>query len=555
MGTDRKEPLEFSDYAAVPKRRWRWVLILTVVCLLAAGLYAKASPKKYTSTALVEVSAVQDNTNAVGGRTSGSVNMDNEAQIAQSVAVASAATKRSHSNVSPEVWAGRISVAVPPNTTFLQISCTTSTARSAQLCAQTTAEAFLSNRLTTAATTITAVQLTDQSRLSGLQTSMQHLRGLVGRLPKTSPKRPALLSQIHHDQSLAGALSTQLNDGATTLANLSPAAVGGIVTPATRPSSASSPRLRLLLPSGLVAGLVLGLIAAFVVEARDRRLRQARDVERYVGLPVLADLTSISSKDFSRVVSDQSETARQLSVLAQELGAALNEPNAVLVVASTSRSYGNGLVAANLAATLARTRGPAVLVLTGGSASPVLGSLGVEPGAGLAEVLSGAATLEAALVPAPGIARLTVLGPGEHREAVDLGERGPLLAEYATLVSELQSLATYVVIEVDASRTGDDAFGLCEFGRFGIVTVEAKATRNEDAERAIDRLERLGLSLRGAVLAPVPSAPSRHRPDATAVRQVTNQAPALTLHGPISDQPLELEKTQSFEVTPSGAGQ
>ena len=53
-------------------------------------------------------------------------------------------------------------------------------------------------------------------------------------------------------------------------------------------SSARGSHLWLLIgSSGLLAGLIVGLLTAFVVDQRKGRLYSARDVERFLGLPVL----------------------------------------------------------------------------------------------------------------------------------------------------------------------------------------------------------------------------------------------------------------------------
>src|SRR5260370_32744371 len=80
--------LELTDYARVLHRRWATVLGFTVIGLVLAGAYYFVSPRTYAATALVQVNALQTTENALGGRTSGPVNMDNENQIVQSASAA-----------------------------------------------------------------------------------------------------------------------------------------------------------------------------------------------------------------------------------------------------------------------------------------------------------------------------------------------------------------------------------------------------------------------------------------------------------------------------------
>ena len=135
MAVARPDSLQLSDYLGVLRRRWWIVVALVIVGVGLAGAYVKAAPKSYTAAALVQVNPLSNNATAAAGRTSGAVNMDNEAQIAQSNTVASAAAQALHSPLQPQALVKHISVAVPANTTFLQISCKSSKARGAAACA------------------------------------------------------------------------------------------------------------------------------------------------------------------------------------------------------------------------------------------------------------------------------------------------------------------------------------------------------------------------------------------------------------------------------------
>src|SRR6266567_1022062 len=137
---------ELADYASVLRRRWRTVAVWAVIGLVLAGAYLVVGPKKYTATVLVQVNALPDNANAVGGRTGGPVNMDNEGQSVQSAAVASIVKARTHNPLSVTDLVRHIHVTVPPNSTYLQITCDAPSALGAQQCANATGRAYLFNR-------------------------------------------------------------------------------------------------------------------------------------------------------------------------------------------------------------------------------------------------------------------------------------------------------------------------------------------------------------------------------------------------------------------------
>ena len=122
----RSESFEVTDYVAVLRRRW-WI-VFGMVCLgtLGAAAYVAVTPKSYTATSLVQVSAnAANNNNVAGSRTATgpTVNMDNEAQVVQSTTVAAQAAKYLNSKRSAQQLSKQVSVSVPANTSFLDISC------------------------------------------------------------------------------------------------------------------------------------------------------------------------------------------------------------------------------------------------------------------------------------------------------------------------------------------------------------------------------------------------------------------------------------------------
>jgi uncharacterized protein involved in exopolysaccharide biosynthesis len=121
------DSLEFAGYLGVLRRRWWVVLVLACVGILAAGAYIAKAPKAYTATATVNVTPTgvsQTQGGAVaGGRTSGVVNLDTEAQIVKSSSVAAIAARALHTPLTPTALLQNVSVAVPANSSVLQVSC------------------------------------------------------------------------------------------------------------------------------------------------------------------------------------------------------------------------------------------------------------------------------------------------------------------------------------------------------------------------------------------------------------------------------------------------
>jgi len=183
------------------------------------------------------------------------------------------------------------------------------------------------------------------------------------------------------------------------------------------------------------------------------------------------------------------------------VAAALGEGSHVVLVAGASPGPAASVVAANLAATLARTHSEAVLVCAAlrDSVAPEL--FGLAEGRGLAEVLAGQATVgDVARGPAsaPG---LWVIPPGADTS----------LAEYnlqhdtaKALTAQLRRDARFVVIEVQSAEDGPDTLALAEFADAALLTVETQRTRRQDADGVLRQLRQMRTQLLGvAVLPPV----------------------------------------------------
>ena len=118
------------------------------------------------------VTATSGTTNQVAnGRTTGAVNLDTQAQVVQSSAVAQAAAKLMHATDTVPQLLGRVSVAVPANSQVLAISCQASTPDKAASCAQSFAQAYLSYSSATTTASVNSQISALQSRITALQSA------------------------------------------------------------------------------------------------------------------------------------------------------------------------------------------------------------------------------------------------------------------------------------------------------------------------------------------------------------------------------------------------
>ena len=494
------DALEAADYTGVLRRRWLIVVGGAALGLVGALAYVAVAPKSYVATAGVYVTTTGADVGAgiQGNRIGNShVDLDTEAQVITSGVVATRAGRMMHSSLSPAVLAGEIVVTVPPNSQILNITCTASTPAGAATCANDFAAAYLLNRRISAAAALGARIHGLQGKISSLQKSTAKLQTAIGGLPANSATRLGDQAAVAANKARVHSLSDQV----TKLTGLAANVRGGhVITVATAPGKPDWPDKSLVVPSGLVAGLLLGLTIPFLWERRVRRLYGAGDVERLLGLPVVL---SLPRKAFGRQVSlasPRSRTGRAFTELAHTVAGSLgNEGSHVVLVAGATPGPGTSVVAANLAAALARIRGEAVLVCADlrDSVAPEL--FGLPGGHGLAEVAAGLATVGEVVSGPPGLPGLWVIPPGSD---VSLAEYHLQYDTARALTSQLRRDARFVVIEAQAGDEGADSFALAEFADTAVLTLEVERVRRDEAGLAIRRLGRIRVPVLGAAVIP-----------------------------------------------------
>jgi capsular polysaccharide biosynthesis protein/Mrp family chromosome partitioning ATPase len=495
--SSREDHFELADYLSVLRRRWWIVLVLTLVGVLVGGIYAKVAPKTYTGSVLVQVNPLPISSNATTGRTAGSVNMDNEAQIVQSETVASQAARLLHSPLSAQDLVKQVKVSVPPNTTYLQINCKAPSATGAAQCASAFASAYLTYRQSSAVSAVSSTLTALDKRISSLQTQIRIAKTQLASLPANSSQATATQLQLSFDNTSISAAETSANNENSLLASLNQTqAVGSIATPATPPTTPTSPRLLLLGPSGLLAGLLIGLLTAFFVDRRDTRIHTARDVDRYLDVPVLLDAAPKKTALQSGLASPRSKIGQAFTELGQYVAGALGEGNHVLLVVGTSAGPGGSLVSANLAAALARTRAEVVLVCADARMiTPQL--LGIGDGPGLSELLAGRATVSDVARRPPDLARLRVITPGGDSLSDLLYLQHDACGR---MLAELHRGARYVVVETQSVGDDADAFTLAQFADAALLAVEVGGSTRPDVLDCVQRLDRLRTPVLGATV-------------------------------------------------------
>jgi Mrp family chromosome partitioning ATPase/capsular polysaccharide biosynthesis protein len=489
---------ELTDYASALRRRW-WVVVgCACVGLAIAAAAIKLAPKTYTATASVSVNALPTDTRVLPG---GTVDMDTEAQLATSPAVATAAAKQLPFAASPGGLANDVTVTVPPNTTLLQISCQLSKSGRASECANAFASAYLTVRRTDAITMLQGQLTALKSKADALLPQIAQLHSSTHGLSGSSSGAIARRLQVRAADGELNAVLGRINYVSSQLAGLegpNDTVAGNQVTSARPPKSASSPKKSLFLPSGLAAGLIIGLILAFWLALRDKRLHGPRDVERASGASVLLDLTGERAILEDPPVSGSRQVAAFAQV-AEYVASAATRDSYVVLVAGATPDAGTSIVAANLAAALSELRPDVFLVAAAQGAPGAPRLLGVDSRRGLAQVLDGGGALDKVARRPSEFLDLRVIGPGTVHSAT--GPRQNYDAR-RDLMAELRSQARYAIVESPLGSGTSTAFALAEFADAAIVVVEASHTTRSELDAWLRHLARVRVPVLGAVLVP-----------------------------------------------------
>jgi capsular polysaccharide biosynthesis protein/Mrp family chromosome partitioning ATPase len=492
---------ELADYGAMLRRRWWVVVVLALLGIAAAAVAVKVTAKSYTATASVYVSRLSTDSGRPLQGAGGPVNLDNEAQIVRSQAVAELAAKRLRASLSAQRLAGRVTVTVPPNTTVLDIACRAPTAVGSAACANAFAAAYLAVRLSAAESIVTGAIAGLQSKADLITRKIGTLNGQHFRRRSSPASKFIRKIEIRAESNQLSAVLSRVNVLTAELATLQApdsTLAGQVINPAAPPRSPSSPKTTLLLTSGLVGGLIVGLLAAFFMDARDERLRAAADVERFLDIPVLSSLRREQVGAIAEPASAGSPRAQAFAELAESIVAA-GDGGLLLLVAGASPDAGVSFVAANLAAVLSQLQPDVLLVCAAPASSVTQQVLGVEHHRRPAELRAGDATIDDVAQTVANVANLRVIGLGTNddgtlsRGDVDVRSR---------LKVDLRSQARYVIVEAPLTIGSSEALSLTELAGAAIIVIETSSTKRSDAKAWVRRLERLRVPVLGAVVVP-----------------------------------------------------
>jgi capsular exopolysaccharide synthesis family protein len=287
-------------------------------------------------------------------------------------------------------------------------------------------------------------------------------------------------------------------------------------TTADPPGSPSSPRPKLSIAAGILAGLILGVASAFGLQALDPRVRRETQLRELFSLPFLARVPKerpgggpLDPDGLSPAALEAYRTLRgTLAAAGTDASGHMS-----LLITGSSPSEGKTTTAINVATSLAQS-GKRVILIEADLRRPSIGqAVGLRPPYGIGGVLIGEVALADALVTSD------ALGPNLQMLLVE--HAGTYLADRLSLPSarqilaEARAMADYVVVDSPPLTEVIDALPLAREVDAVVVIARLGVSRINKLQELGEQLAQQRITPAGIVVVGVdrPSKSSYYVPD------------------------------------------
>jgi capsular exopolysaccharide synthesis family protein len=454
-----------ARYVETIRERWRLILLAVIATTAVAVLYVTFATKAYQAEAdllITPVSSTDITLTSLGllrDSTDPTQPVETAARLVTNVDVARLARKELKTNETANELLSHVSVAPVAGSNIVSITASATSPGQARDLANAFAAAVVEDR------TALMHQQIDQA-LPGLEAQL-------AKAPEQAVGPNTLGAVVVELQTL------QESDDPTIR----------VETTADAPTAPSSPKPTLSIVGGIIAGLALGIGAAFAAQGLDPRLRRESQLRRLYRLPILARIPKegrstqgkpLNPRHTSPVTSEAYRTLRSTIQASRAAGPG----GRVIVVTGPSPSEGKTSTAVSLAASLALS-GSRVMLIEADLRRPSLSEvLQTSPeNGGVVGVLIENVSLRDALMTTP------LYGPNLQVLLADY--EGSWIAELFSipaaiqLVEDARGLADYVIIDSPPLNEVVDALPLARHADDVLIVVRLGQSR-------LDKIAQLG---------------------------------------------------------------
>lgn len=488
-------PQTLRNFVRVLTRRVPWVIVVTVLAIAVSFGISAAQKKQYSASA--QLLLQPSGSAAINGNQQSISPTDvlTELQLVTSIPVKARA--REKLGFVPNVSDSEVG-----ETNVINVTVTARSPEQAARAANTYANLFVEYQQSNAVKSISSAEQQYQSQINAITAQIAALQASSASAPPSSTAAANASSTLAALNSQEAVLKEQL-------AQLQIAATqtpGGVqvVSPATVPTSPSSPRPLRDALLGLVIGLILGIAAAFMAEYFDNKVYTKEDAERLAGAPVLAMIPKLKrwkKADQPLVIAELepfSPVTESYRALRTSLQFVCNDKlTKQVLVTSASGAEGKTSTVANLAVVLA-TAGERVVVVGCDLRRPRIGKfLRHAESPGFTSVLVGQADLGEALAPIDNVPGLFLLdsGPIPPNPAELLGSE-----KSAEILDSLAAECDTLLIDSPPLLPVADGLILARDADAVLLVIEAGVTKRAELRRACELLAQVNARPTGLIL-------------------------------------------------------
>lgn len=484
---------DFRRVLRIARRRWAWLLFVPLVCSAVAFTVARSESKVYQAAADIRING-NDIATDVALITSQQVN---------------AAARDRIGDESVNV----LSVSASPigDTQLARITSRATTPELAALAANEWAGAFadLRNEGQTADLVSELDGLLEASEL--LLPDLLDIEDRIAELEAIeapSPSERSQLADLRSRESLLQSQQRNLVDRATAIQTqlITTPVIVTTTNQASEPRQPAEPKPMRQAVFGLLGGLFLGILAAGLAELLDDRIWEPSDLASASGwLPVLASIPSLNRAARTNPMTvtlarPQHPASEAFSMLGRTLRHGESRGAFPMILTTSAQpNEGTSLIASNIAAAFAQLGERVVLVDFNFREQGSVRPFGVDGSAGVRDAIeSGRPFLDFVQpVAAPGREGLFVLSAGTTSLEPGNLTTWPRMGES---LERLRGEFDRIIIDGGALLVGTEAVSLAENADGVCLVARYRATRGRDIERALGRLDQIGVAELGVVI-------------------------------------------------------
>ena len=486
-------------------RRWLWLLIASA--MLAGGaafLVSNALPKVYEAKVVLIVGQSLQSTSPDYTQLLASQRLSQTyADLATTGSLLARVIDIEGLDLAVQALRAQVKADAPQNSTLVTITVTNPDPSKVAAIANTFAAQLIASSPAVAGRNSAVQQFVDrdlgsiQTQIEGLQTEAERLVGLQLRTLAEDDQLQALQGRL---VSLRSTYATLLQYSSTSGSNLLT-----VVDPATAPFEPSGPRVLLNTLIAVLAGILLAIGAAYIVEFLDDTLKSPGHVEAVTGLPTLGAIMLIKG-DKKRapiyrlvaILYPRSQAAESFRTLRTNIEfASLDTPARTILITSAIPGEGKTTSASNLAAVFAQA-GHATILVDVDMRKPGVHKIFDLPNTqGLTQLLRSDET---------SIQDVAQKTEQENLTVITTGPLPPNPAEMIrstrmrTVISRLAEAADFVIFDSPPLQAVTDAAILSSEVDGTVLVVDSSRTRSGAVANGHDALVRVGANILGVVL-------------------------------------------------------